>query len=124
MQARVRELQLRLDTRRAADLAAPGAVSQELEQGGLAYPGLAARTRTWLRPPCADAHEAAQSVAFVLPSAQPRPEPAIGHACLTARTPDQASTWRTPAGGEVKVSSVLQRAFAPGKIGDVQLTGW
>lgn len=60
-------------------------------------------------------HEAAQSVAFVLPPAQPRPEPATGHAYLTARTPDQASTWRTPAGGEVNVSSVLHGHLHPAR---------
>jgi hypothetical protein len=60
-------------------------------------------------------HEAAQSVAFVLPPPQPRPERAIGHACLTARTLDQASTWRTPAGGEVNVSSVSHGHLHPAR---------
>lgn len=52
-----------------------------------------------------------------------RPEPAIGHACLTARTPRPGLHVAYACGRRGQRFISLTRAFAPSKIGDVQLTG-
>ena len=80
VQAGVRELQLRLDTRRPANPASLCAVDQELEQGGLADPGLATQDQNLAAARLHRRYQAAQGIAFFSPPPQPRPEPAIGHA--------------------------------------------
>ena len=80
VQAGVRELQLRLNTRRPANPASLCAVDQELEQGGLADPGLATQDQNLAAARLRGRYQAAQGIAFFSPPPQPRPEPAIGHA--------------------------------------------
>lgn len=116
VQAGVRELQLRLDTRRAAKLAAPGAVSQELKQGGPACPGLARPgPEPGYGPPAQMPRGGSECCIRLAAPRTPGQNPSIGHACLTARTLDQASTRRTPAGGEVNVSSVSHGHLHPAR---------
>src|SRR6185312_7219778 len=87
VQAGVRELQLRLDAHRPAHPAALGPVDQELEQGGLPDPGLAAQNQNLAMARVDSRHETAQGVAFVLPPPQPAPELARGHALVFHRHP-------------------------------------
>ena len=105
VQAGGRELQL--DTRRAANLAA------------LASPR---RTRTCATARLRRCHKAAQSVAFVLPPAAPartRYWTCIPH-CPDARRGLHVA-YACGRRGQRFIS--LTWAFAPGKVGDVQLTG-
>jgi hypothetical protein len=112
VQAGVRQLQRRLDTRGSIDPAARGPLYQELEQGGLADPGLTAQCENLATARPNGGRERPEGVAFLTSPPQPGPgsdtrdaqPPAAWHGATHVHT--GAAWWgRCPTGFRAAQSS-------------------
>jgi hypothetical protein len=107
VQAGVRELHLRLDTGGTGDPAAGGAVDKELEQRGLADPGLSAQ---YEGPATAGLHgrdEAGERLALASSSDQTRPQSKVGVTTTAQRSspPHGYPSWAPSAAGGHRTTS-------------------